>query len=72
MPLDRIAEVGGRGAEDLEELRDALAKHFEVRLFATCREHDADACARDAIAEKPDLVIAAGGDGTIRSSPGCS
>lgn len=57
--------VSGLGTRDLEDLREALAQHFDVRVFETCREHDADVCARDAIAEKPDLVIAAGGDGTV-------
>ena len=57
--------VSGRGADDLVEVRQALEPHFALRVFETSAERDADACARDALADGPELVIAAGGDGTV-------
>lgn len=56
--------VAGRGVGDLETLKAALSEHFELSVFDTCRERDADRCARAALKERPSVVIAAGGDGT--------
>lgn len=68
-PLRRAAlifnPVAGRGADDLDALREGLEARFDLTVLATCRERDADACARDALAKAPDLLIAAGGDGTV-------
>ncbi len=50
---------------DLDHLRALLEPHFELSVLATCPTRDADECARAALADAPDLVIAAGGDGTV-------
>ena len=57
--------VAGRGADDLDVLRAELEARFDLSVLATCRDRDADECARAALAERPDLLIAAGGDGTV-------
>lgn len=54
-----------RAEEGLDTIRAGLAAHFDVTVVETSRERDADACAKVALASKPDLVIAAGGDGTV-------
>lgn len=58
--------VAGRASEDLARLRQLLEPALELHVLETDRACDADACARKALAEaRPDLVIAAGGDGTV-------
>lgn len=44
---------------------EALEQHFDVEVAKTCRERDADVCAREALALRPDVVVACGGDGTV-------
>lgn len=53
------------GDEETNAIVAALSEHFEIEVSKTCRERDADACARDAVASRPDVVIACGGDGTV-------
>lgn len=55
----------GGAAESSDAIRAALQAHFELDVLETSRERDADACAKLALASHPDLVIAAGGDGTV-------
>jgi len=57
--------AAGSGSDDLKALQEELAARFELSVLATCPERDADACARAALTAKPDLLIAAGGDGTV-------
>lgn len=57
--------AAGRAREDLEALRAGLEPHFELAVYETCRDRDADVCARRALELGADLVIAAGGDGTV-------
>lgn len=57
--------AAGRASEDLEALKEGLEPHFELEVYETWRDRDADVCARVALEGRPDLVIAAGGDGTI-------
>jgi YegS/Rv2252/BmrU family lipid kinase len=58
--------AAGRGdAADLELIRAALAPKFEIEVFETSKDCDADACARRALERRPDIVIASGGDGTV-------
>jgi YegS/Rv2252/BmrU family lipid kinase len=53
------------GEEEAAAFVAALSEHFVVDVFSTCRERDADVCARAALATKPDVVVACGGDGTV-------
>lgn len=57
--------AAGRGEDELERLTAILAPHFKLEVASTSRERDADVCARTALEQHPDLVIAAGGDGTV-------
>ncbi len=59
--------AAGRATDDADgrAIVAALSEHFEVIVAHTCREKDADACAREVLASRPDLVVAAGGDGTV-------
>ena len=69
VPLRRAAlifnPVAGRGEDDLDALRAQLEARFDLMVLATCPDQDADACARVALDDAPDLLIAAGGDGTV-------
>ena len=53
------------GEADTSAIVAALSEHFTVEVLETCRERDADVCARAAVATKPDIVVACGGDGTV-------
>lgn len=53
------------GDDETNAIVAALSEHFDVEISKTCHERDADACARDALASKPDVVVACGGDGTV-------
>lgn len=53
------------GDDDAAAIIAALSEHFDVEILKTSRERDADVCARDALAGKPDVVVACGGDGTV-------
>lgn len=57
--------AAGSASDDLDELRRHLGRHFSLELVTTSAECDADACARAALTRAPDVVIAAGGDGTV-------
>src|SRR4051794_4271834 len=57
--------ASGRGADELDALRAALAPHFTLDVYVTEPEQGADLCVRRALASRPDVVIAAGGDGTV-------
>lgn len=61
--------VAGRGTaeDDAARLTKLLGERFELAVFETCASRDADACAKAALAARPplDLVVAAGGDGTV-------
>lgn len=57
--------AGSAGATSLEALRPRLEALGALTVHETTREHGPDACAREAVAAGADLVIAAGGDGTV-------
>jgi YegS/Rv2252/BmrU family lipid kinase len=58
--------AAGRGdAGALAAFREALSAHFVLDVFTTTPERTADACAAAALERRPDLVVAAGGDGTV-------
>jgi YegS/Rv2252/BmrU family lipid kinase len=59
------AAGGGSGSLELEGVRARLAERLELQVFETSAERSPDACARDALAGGAELVIAAGGDGTV-------
>lgn len=54
-----------RAGRALPALERDLGHHFDLTVFTTSPEHDAEECARRALASKPELLIAAGGDGTV-------
>jgi YegS/Rv2252/BmrU family lipid kinase len=49
----------------LEILREALAAYFTLDVFTTTPECAADTCTAAALERGPDLIVAAGGDGTV-------
>ena len=58
--------AGQRDAtQDLLKVRQILSPWLHLHLHLTTREVDADQLAQQAIAAKPDLIIASGGDGTV-------
>ena len=58
--------AGQRDAtEDLLKVRQMLAPWLHLHVHLTTRDLDADQLAQQAIAAKPDLIIASGGDGTV-------
>jgi YegS/Rv2252/BmrU family lipid kinase len=57
--------ASGSGSDELEALRAHLEARFALTVFATCEAEDADHCAREGLELGPDLMIAAGGDGTV-------
>lgn len=59
--------AAGRATDEDEgrAVIEALSEHFEVIVANTCREKDADACTREVLGSRPDLVVACGGDGTV-------
>jgi YegS/Rv2252/BmrU family lipid kinase len=57
--------AAGRKTDDLEDVRRALEAHVELSVIETSDERKPAACARDALVTRPDLLIAAGGDGTV-------
>ena len=57
--------TAGSGADDLEPLREALAARFDLAVHETAAECDADVCAREALEAGPDVLVVAGGDGTV-------
>ena len=50
---------------DLLKVRRMLAPWLHLHVHLTTRDLDADQLAQQAIAAKPDLIIASGGDGTV-------
>ena len=58
--------AGQRDAtEDLLKVRQMLAPWLHLHVHLTTRDLDADQLTQQAIAAKPDLIIASGGDGTV-------
>ncbi|MDC0716059.1 YegS/Rv2252/BmrU family lipid kinase [Nannocystis bainbridge] len=57
--------VSGVARDELPEVVAALEQTYELTVFETSPERDADACAAAALASEPSVVIAAGGDGTV-------
>ncbi|MCY0992612.1 diacylglycerol kinase family protein [Nannocystis sp. ILAH1] len=57
--------VAGAARDDLPTVVSELEQTYELSVFETSPERDADACAAEALASDPSLVIAAGGDGTV-------
>jgi len=61
--------AGGAGAM-LDEVRRRLRAAYDVRELEVCETADPEECARAALAMRPDLVVAAGGDGTVSGVAG--
>jgi diacylglycerol kinase family enzyme len=60
------ARAGSAAALDAARVRDHLASvGAEVELLDVCSEANADQCARMALARDAEIVVAAGGDGTV-------
>ncbi len=58
--------AGQRDAtQDLLKVRQILSPWLHLHVHLTTREVDADQLAQQALAAKPDLIIASGGDGTV-------
>ena len=58
--------AGQRDAtQDLLKVRQMLSPQLHLHLHLTTQEVDADRLTQQAIAAKPDLIIASGGDGTV-------
>lgn len=58
--------AGGPGGAALEDVRARLVElGLALEVHETCPSTDADACTRAALAGGAELVIAAGGDGTV-------
>ena len=51
--------------QDLLKIRQFLSPWMHLHIHFTSREVNADKLAQQAIATKPDLIIASGGDGTV-------
>ncbi len=56
---------GPDGGADAAQTVERLSSFLDVTLYETTPERGGDACARAALAEGVDMVIAAGGDGTV-------
>lgn len=57
--------AAGSASAELSAVAEALGRTFALTVLETSCERDADACAAEALAGDPALVIAAGGDGTV-------
>lgn len=63
--------AGQRDAkQDLSLIRQFLEPHFSLKIHQTTPEVDADELAKTAVSARADLVIAAGGDGTVSAVAG--
>ena len=51
--------------QDLLNIRQCLSPWMHLHIHFTSREEDADRLTQKAIASKPDLIVASGGDGTV-------
>ena len=64
---------GGAGSAKegvIDEVRRQIGERFDVREFEVCEGQDAARCTRDAVAAGAELVVAAGGDGTVSGVAG--
>ncbi|NJL02211.1 MAG: methylglyoxal synthase [Spirulinaceae cyanobacterium SM2_1_0] len=59
-----------RAEQDLQLIRDQLTPHFNLKVWETTPERDGGVLAREAREAGADLVIAAGGDGTVSAVAG--
>ena len=66
--------VAGQGdaKQDLAIIRQLLEPHFSLRIHQTTPEIDAQELVKTAVSANADLVIAAGGDGTVSAVAGGS
>ena len=60
----------GNGAEDLELVQKLLEPQLHLEVHLTTPEVSAEELAQVAIAAKPDIIIASGGDGTVSAVAG--
>ncbi|WP_088329770.1 diacylglycerol kinase family protein [Lacimicrobium sp. SS2-24] len=56
---------GGKWKTYQRELINRLSQHYQLTIKTTTKEVGAKALAEQAVAEKPELVVACGGDGTV-------
>lgn len=56
---------GGNAEQDLATIRSLLEPHLNLKIYQTSPDIDAADLAKQAIAQHADLIIAAGGDGTV-------
>jgi len=61
--------AAGRGA-DADTLREGLSARFELTVHELAPGRDAGACTREALETGAEVVIAAGGDGTVSTVAG--
>ena len=63
--------AGQRDAkQDLAMIRELLKPHFSLRIYQTTPEIDAEELVKTAVSANANLVIAAGGDGTVSAVAG--
>lgn len=55
----------GNSSEDLQLIKSLLGSQMHLHVHVTTPEISAQELAKEAIAQKPDLIIASGGDGTV-------
>ena len=64
--------VSGKGdaEQDLDVIREMLEPHLHLEVHQTTIELTAETLAQNAIADKADMIIASGGDGTVSAVAG--
>lgn len=60
----------GNAEKDLALIKELLEPHLGLRVHQTTREVDPAQLVQNAIAQKADLIIASGGDGTVSAVAG--
>jgi len=56
---------GGKWPENKADIMAALSPYFSIEVQETTEEVSATQLAKQALAQQPDMIIAAGGDGTV-------
>ena len=60
----------GNAEQDLNLIRDLLDPHLHLEVYETTPDISPEELAKNAIAQKADLIIASGGDGTVSAVAG--
>lgn len=64
------ANAGSAADDVIERVHGILAPHFDLNILRTSPDRDPAACAREALDAGAEMLIAAGGDGTVSSVAG--